>query len=78
MFERAFNFDGFGGRIREGLEEESDESDESSSSDDDEESRPMSVHDIRRQMRPATANSAASGQRQSPEQSTALPRHTVF
>lgn len=64
---------------RESFTELSEESDESSDSSDDDEDffgRPMSVHDIRKQMRPVSRpNTAASGPK-TPEKDTSLPRHT--
>jgi len=58
------------------LSDESDEDEESSDDDEEGFGRPMSVHDIRKEMRPGTA--ASSGKRSSSEQSTTLPRHTII
>lgn len=61
------------------LSDESDE-DEESSDDDDEEGfgRPISVHDIRKEMRPGTANSPKKGPITSNERPGAFLRHTVM
>jgi len=73
MFERAIT--NAHRRDSPELSDESDEDDESSSDDDEGFGRPMSVHDIRNQMRPDTAT---SGPRRTIEKPAALPRHTIM